>query len=130
MSEETQVVKAERAAPERVREEPAFTPQVDVVETPESMLVLADLPGVSKEGLDVTLKSGMLTIQGRPEPEEVEGLKLDHEEYDVGRFYRRFALGSALDADNIDATLKDGVLRLVIPKTEEFRPRRIEISSG
>jgi HSP20 family molecular chaperone IbpA len=104
-----------------------FQPAVDIVETPEELLVLADMPGVTPETLDIRLEGDVLTISGRPKSEEYEGLKPLHVEYSVGGFHRRFTLGETVDRDRIKAELKNGVLRLHLPKVERAKARRIEV---
>jgi HSP20 family molecular chaperone IbpA len=104
-----------------------FQPAVDIFETAEELLVLADMPGVTPEGLDVRLEGDVLTIDGRPKPEEYEGLKPLHVEYNVGGFHRRFTIGETIDRDGIKAEIRNGVLRLRLPKAERARARRIEV---
>ncbi len=128
MSDDIQVTKQERSVPERAVEGPTFRPQVDIVERSDALVVTADLPGVAREDVDVTLESGVLTIEATPKVEEKEGLSPSYAEYEVGKFYRSFTLGSGLDAAGIEANLKDGVLRLTVPKAEAHRPRKIEIT--
>lgn len=127
-SEEKQVTRTEEEplVPEEHMEEPVFSPQVDIVEKKDSVVILADMPGVSKENVDVVLEEGVLTIEGRVEEEEPD-LELQREEYQVGTFHRRFAVGEGLDVENVEATMEDGVLRLCIAKSERYQPRRIEI---
>ena len=104
-----------------------FQPAVDIVETPDELLVLADMPGVTPEGLDIRLEGDVLTISGRPKAEEYEGLKPLHVEYSLGGFHRRFTLGEAIERERIKAELKNGVLRLHLPKAERAKARRIEV---
>ena len=113
--------------PERVSPAPAFAPQVDIIEEADAVIVLADMPGVSKEKVDVVLEQGVLMIDGTVERNEGKGMRRYIEEYEVGNFHRSFTLGAGLDADNVEATMEDGVLRLVIRKEEEMKPHRIEI---
>jgi HSP20 family molecular chaperone IbpA len=110
------------------REEPYFSPDVDIIEKQDSVVILADLPGVSKEDVDATFEQGMLTIRGRSKPHEDENMALEVQEYDEGSFYRRFAVGEGLDTENIEAKLNNGVLRLVIPKSEQYQTKKIEIT--
>ena len=104
-----------------------FQPTVDILETPEELLVLADMPGVTPEGLDVRLEGDVLTISGRPQSEEYEGLKPLHVEYGLGGFHRRFTLGETIDRERIKAELRNGVLQLHLPKAERAKARRIEV---
>lgn len=104
-----------------------FQPAVDILETPDELVVLADMPGVAPEGLDVRLEGDVLTIEGRPKSDEYQGLKPLLVEYNVGGFHRRFTLGETVDRDRIKAELKNGVLRLHLPKVERAKARRIEV---
>ena len=106
-----------------------FQPVVDIFETPAELVVLADMPGVIPEGLDVRLEGDVLTIDGRPKSDDYEGLKPLHVEYNVGGFHRRFTLGEAVDRDAIRAELKNGVLALRLPKAERAKARRINVAA-
>ena len=107
-----------------------FQPAVDIVETPDELLVLADMPGVTPEGLDIRLEGDVLTIGGQPTAAEYEGLKPLHVEYSVGGFHRRFTLGETIDRERIKAELRNGVLRLHLPKAERAKARRIEVCAA
>jgi HSP20 family protein len=107
-----------------------FLPNVDIYETPEELVLLADMPGVGSEGVDVQLEGDELTIEGRVKPEDYAGLKPLYVEYGVGGFYRRFTLGEAIDRDGIRAQLRNGVLTLRLPKAERARARRIAVQAA
>ena len=116
------------------REEPTrpgayFQPAVDIFETPDELVLLADMPGVPPDGVGVNLEGDELRIEGRVRPEDYEGLKPLHVEYGVGGFYRRFTLGEAIDRDKIQAQLRNGVLTLRLAKAERARPRRITVQT-
>ncbi|KAI3592085.1 Molecular chaperone (small heat shock protein) (plasmid) [Cupriavidus sp. U2] len=103
-------------------------PAVDIVEDTNGVTVWADLPGVSRENLQVSLNGGALHIEGQavvPTPSE---LRLQHAEIRQPHFARSFSLSPDLDAGQIGAQLQDGVLKLTIPRREEARPRRIAIN--
>ena len=119
--------KAERH--EATRAGAYFVPPVDIFETPEELMVLADVPGVPPDGVDVHLEGDELTIEGRATPEEYEGLKPLHVEYGVGGYYRRFTLGETIDRERIEAQVRNGVLILRLPKAAQARPRRIEVKT-
>jgi HSP20 family molecular chaperone IbpA len=107
-----------------------FQPAVDILETPDELVVLTDMPGVTPDGLDVRLEGDALTIEGRPQSGEYEGLKPLHVEYNVGGFHRRFTLGEAVDRDAIRAEVRNGVLTLRLPKAERARARRIDVTAA
>ncbi len=109
---------------------PHVVPPVDVFEDADGITVLADLPGVSRERLGVRVDGETLTIEGTAEVAGPDGLELVHGEARVPAYRREFTLSRELDASRIEAQLKDGVLRLTIPKAEEARPRRIQVRVG
>jgi HSP20 family molecular chaperone IbpA len=115
------------APAETRRDEPVLLPPVDIVEDDAGITVYADLPGVPKDKLNVRADGESLTIEG----EMVLGLpeKMDAvlAEIQVPRYRRSFTLSRELDTDKSEATFKDGVLKLRIPKVEHAKPRRIEV---
>jgi HSP20 family protein len=127
---ENSVVKTEKKSevttPELTRGAVTFTPRVDIIETPEELLLFADVPGVKPEDVDVRFENGELVLHGRCNPRCVEaGLLLG--EYEVGDFYRVFTLNESIDADKINAELKQGVLTVHLPKAAAVKPRRITV---
>ena len=107
-----------------------FQPAVDIFETKDELVVVADMPGVPPDGLDVHLEGDQLTIEGRVRPEEYEGLKPLYVEYGVGGYFRRFTVGEMIDRDGIKAQIKNGVLVLKLPKAERARARRIAVEAA
>jgi HSP20 family molecular chaperone IbpA len=107
-----------------------FTPQVDIFETNKDITLLADIPGVKPEKLNIDLRDNILTITGEIEPVETSGEENVLIEYETGRFYRQFTLSEVIDQNKIDAKLGDGVLRLTLPKVEKATPRRIAIKAA
>jgi HSP20 family molecular chaperone IbpA len=101
---------------ERTRDRLAFVPRVDIYETDDNIVVVADMPGVDESSVDITLEKNVLTINGYVEPVQPENYSLAYAEYRVGDYERSFTLSSEIDQDNIEATLKDGVLTLTMPK--------------
>ncbi len=129
---ETSVTNTEDEAivPEREQDTATFAPQVDVVEEEDSVNIVADMPGVSKEDVDIVLEEGVLTIEGRAQVYGEEEMELRRQEYQVGDFYRRFSVGEGLDVSedaDITATMENGVLHLSLPKAQRFQKRQIEI---
>ena len=117
------------------REEPTrpgafFQPAVDVFETRDELVLVADMPGVTPDGIDVNLEGDQLTIEGRVHREDYDGLKPLHVEYEVGGFHRRFMLGEAVDRESIQARLHDAVLLLRLPKAPHARVRRIAVEAA
>lgn len=102
-------------------------PRVDVIEDSHGITLLADMPGVPREKLDIQVEGNSLTIAGEIALLAPQGLNATFAEVRAARYRRGFALSRELDAQAIDAQLKDGVLRLRIPKLAEAQPRRIEV---
>ncbi|MFO0889534.1 MAG: Hsp20/alpha crystallin family protein [Isosphaeraceae bacterium] len=107
----------------------AFTPPIDIHEGPEGLTLEADLPGATEDNLFIQLEDNVLSLHARIESPVPQGGRLIHEEYPVGDYYRSFILSDEVDRDRITAELKNGVLRLVLPKADRARTRRIEIRS-
>ena len=120
--------KAELATPaEQTRPGLVFTPAVDIFETDKEITLLADMPGVKAGDLNIDLHENVLTLDGEarsPEGSE-EGDVI--REYRTGKYYRQFNLSQVIDQTKIDAELKDGVLRLILPKVEAATPRKITV---
>jgi HSP20 family molecular chaperone IbpA len=138
MAEETQEValqeaekrEVEESGAERTRDRPAFVPRADIYETDDEIFVVADMPGVDESSLDITLENNVLTINGYVEPSAPEGYSLVYSEYREGDYVRSFRLSDEIDREDIEATLKDGVLMLTLPKVKEARMRKIAVRAG
>ncbi|MCI0484043.1 MAG: Hsp20/alpha crystallin family protein [candidate division NC10 bacterium] len=105
-----------------------WAPAVDIYETPESIVLQAELPGLGKDDIDIQVRDNVLTLKGerRSEKEVKEGNYLRVERA-YGGFQRAFTLPAAVQADKIRAVFKDGVLDVSIPKAEEAKPKQIKI---
>ncbi|MEJ2037314.1 MAG: Hsp20/alpha crystallin family protein [Desulfosarcinaceae bacterium] len=123
--------KHEVATPaEQIRPGAVFSPNVDIYETEQAITLLADLPGVKKEDLNIDLRDNILTLSGDVQVIEGENEAYLIAEYGVGRYYRQFTLSQVIDQERIDASLKDGVLTLTLPKVEKATPRTIAVTAG
>lgn len=107
-----------------------YVPDVNIYEFEDSLKLWADMPGVKERDVSVTLKGGVLTIVGQVATDMYSGLEPRYTEYNVGNYYREFALNEDIDESQIMATLRNGVLELTLPKTEKARPRQIEVRVG
>jgi len=107
-----------------------FQPAVDIFETKDELVLVADMPGVPPDGVDVDLEGDELSIEGRVRSGEYDGLKPLYVEYGVGGYYRRFTLGEMIDREGIKAQMKNGVLVLRLPKAERARARRISVDAA
>jgi HSP20 family molecular chaperone IbpA len=115
--------------PERTRARLAFTPRTDIFETGENIIVIADMPGVSENSVEITLEKSVLTINGYVDDERPEGYTQSYAEYRVGDYYRRFTLSNTINQDKIEATVQDGVLSLTLPKLVPTT-RKIVVKGG
>jgi HSP20 family protein len=108
---------------------PSSTPPIDIHEGPDGLLLEADLPGATERNLHVQLADNVLSLYARIDSPAPEGARVLHEEYRLGDWERSFILSDEVDRDRITADLKNGVLRLFLPKAERARVRRIEIKA-
>jgi HSP20 family protein len=110
-----------------------YTPQVDIVEKKEEIIVFADMPGVDEKSVDISLEKNVLSIFGKVEDASDDASIKDHKrayaEYGVGDFERVFTLSDEIDRDRIQATVKNGVLKLVLPKAEAMKSRKITVKA-
>jgi len=107
-----------------------FTPEVDIFETEKAITLLADIPGVKPEKLNIDLRDNILTITGDVDRLEGTDEEVHVMEYETGRYYRQFTLSEVIDQAKIDAKLNLGVLRLRLPKVAKATPRKIAITAG
>ena len=119
-----------RVPVEQTKPGPTFTPAIDIFETNTEITLLADMPGVKAKDLDIDLRADVLTLAAEaaaPEgPNERELLT----EFCTGRYFRQFTVSDVIDQSKINAQLKNGVLRLVLPKAEKAVPRKIMVKAG
>lgn len=115
----------ERTKPRRV-----FKPDVDIIERKDDTVLTADLPGVDEQSLDITLEKNVLTIKGAVEQKIPAGYRLAYGEYEVGDYERAFTLSDEIDKDRIQASVRNGVLKLVLPKAAAAKVRKIAISAA
>lgn len=105
-----------------------FLPSTDVYETEEGLTLVMEMPGVSRENLDVSLEEGVLRVEGRLDFSKYSGLEPVYTEYNVGHYARSFSLSDKVDQENIGAKLDDGILTLTLPRSPAARSRRVAIS--
>jgi HSP20 family protein len=116
---------------ERTRAGRTFVPSVDIVEQENELLLVADIPGVKPDDLDIQYEGGELAIHGKVQPrQESEQTNYMLREYGIGDFYRVFQVGESIDSSKIEAEVKDGVLTLHLPKTEQAVPRKITVKTA
>lgn len=114
----------------RDQDVPTLPPHVDVLEDDTGLTLLVDLPGVPKEAIELKIEGDLLSIGGGIATRGPDGMQAIYAEVQVARYQRDFTLSRELDASRIEASNKDGVLHLRIPKTERAQPRRINVQSA
>lgn len=115
--------KQETTFPARV-----FVPAADIFETDQALTMMIEMAGVSKDGIEVKVEGDILTIDGRIDFSKYEGLQPLYTEYNVGNYNRTFQLSNAFEQSGIKAELKDGVMKLILPKVERAKPRRVNVA--
>jgi HSP20 family molecular chaperone IbpA len=135
MNDTTELTQRDQAALARREGEQSarrmtITPAVDIFEDGQAVTLWADLPGVTRDKLDVRVHDGNLSIEAEAVVRTPANLRLQHAEVREPRFARTFTLSPDFDTAKIEANLQDGVLKLTIPRREEARPRRIEVKTG
>jgi len=111
------------------RPRPTITPPIDIHDGPDGLTLEADLPGATESNLVIQLEHNVLSLDARIDPDPAPDARLIHQEFPVGDYHRSFILSDDVDRDRITAELKDGVLRVFLPKADRARARRIEIKS-
>lgn len=109
---------------------PVVMPAVNLYEREHEVVIVADMPGVTEKDVDITVEKHVLTITGKSQWKEPGGYELRYREFAPVEFRRVFSLTSDLDAENIKATIKNGVLTVQLPKSEKARPRKIAVTSA
>jgi HSP20 family protein len=132
MTTATQVEKkqGEVFSPERMKAGHVFTPRVDIVETSDELVLVADVPGARADSVDINFEQGELTISARVLQRQDQDAQYLLHEYGVGDFYRVFHIGEAIDSTQISAEVVNGVLKVHLPKAESAKPRKIAVKAG
>ncbi len=131
MSDGTKEVQEKDSAQvERTRSTTVYTPDVDILEKENAIIVLADIPGADESNVDITLEKDVLSIYVKVQPEIPEKHQLLHAEYGVGDYQRSFTISNEIDREKIEAKVKSGVLRLVLPKAKAAQTRKIAVKAG
>lgn len=133
MAQELTQQAAANAAQTGAQKEPAtptLTPAVDIFERDEMTVIVANMPGVEPRNVDVTLERQVLTLRGQTTPYAPEGYRRLSSEYRTGDYMRVFQLSDDIDQSEIKAELKNGVLRLELPRAAETKPKKIAIKSA
>ena len=106
----------------------AFVPVTDIFETPEALTVVLEMPGVDRDSVEASVENDVLTIEGRIDFTKYEAMRPVYTEYNVGHYARSFEISDRIDQSKISAEIKDGVVTIVLPKGEQAKPRKIQVS--
>ncbi len=112
---------------ERTRDRRVYIPRTDIFETENEIVVLADIPGCDEKSIDITLEKNILKIDGYVDFTPPEGYALYYSEYGIGDYQRTFSLSDEIDREHIEAKVKDGVLKLVLPKAGPAKTHKITV---
>jgi len=127
-----EVQKKEADAPEKgelTRASRVYAPSVDIIERKDDIIVTADMPGVDEKSVDIMLEKNVLTIYGKVEAVIPEKHNLYISEYGIGDYQRAFTLTDEVDREKIQASVKNGVLRVVLPKAEAIKTKKITVKA-
>ncbi len=107
-----------------------YTPKVDIWETEAGFNLEVEMPGVDQQGVNVNLEDGILSIIGRIQPKDSDNYEKVYTEYDEGNYERQFQISEIIEEDKIQASIKDGVLEISLPKKEAVKPKQIKVNVG
>jgi HSP20 family protein len=105
-----------------------FVPTADIFETDQALTMILEMPGASKDNVEVSIEDDILTIEGRIDFSKYQGLQPLYTEYNIGNYSRSFEISNSIEQGGIRAEMKDGVMTLFLPKAERARPRRINVA--
>jgi HSP20 family protein len=105
-----------------------FLPVTDIFETPEALTVVLEMPGVDRNSIEANVEEDVVTIEGRIDFSKYEGMQPVYTEYNVGHYARSFEISNKIDQSKISAQMRDGVVTIVLPKAEQAKPRKIQVS--
>lgn len=125
MKETTVPQQQSQALPETREESRVLTPPVDIFETEEGLAVIADLPGVDKEAVEIRVENDVLTLSGKPNTGRPD--TAIYTEFQLAGFFRQFQLSDRVDQEKIRAEVKNGVLTIYLPKAEKAKPKKIAV---
>jgi HSP20 family protein len=127
MNENTTLMTREGGNGAATQDRPTYRPQVDIYETDDRYVLIADVPGSGEGDIDLTLEKDVLTLHARVEEPHFEGYEARWRGYGIGDWRRSFRLGDTVEREGIDAAIKDGVLRVILPKAKESLRKSIQV---
>lgn len=114
---------------ERTRTRRVYTPAVDIIERKNDIIVITDMPGVDEKSVDITIEKNVLTISGTVDTQNPENRTMYVNEYGTGDYQRVFTLADAVDREKIQASVKNGTLKIILPKAEALKTRKITVKA-
>jgi HSP20 family molecular chaperone IbpA len=123
-------VQHEEGRMERTRGGQCYRPHVDILEAGDELVLVADMPGVKSDAIDINFEEGVLSIQGAVAPRYQDNVDFLLYEYGIGDFYRTFRVSEQVDASAIRAEFAAGVLTIHLPKAEQAKPRKIAVRAA
>ena len=130
MATDVELKQEEQGSAERTASGQCYRPHVDILEHQGELMLVADMPGVKSDGVEVKFEDGVLSLHGKVEPRYGERANFLRYEYGVGDFYRSFRVSEQIDAEKIHAEYQDGVLTVHLPRVEAAKPRKIAVNAG
>lgn len=115
---------------ERTRDRKVFIPSADIYETDDALVLVADMPGVDENSVEITLEKNVLTINGYVNFVQPDNFSLTYAEYEVGDYERSFTLSNTIDFNKIEASLKNGVLHVTLPKAGPAKTKKISVKAA
>jgi|WetSurMetagenome_2_1015567.scaffolds.fasta_scaffold1150620_2 HSP20 family protein len=115
---------------ERTKDSSTYVPMVDIYEAGENLYLMADMPGTDESGVNITLDKDVLTIEATIDESIYGQRKATYSEYGIGDYYRQFTISDEIDREKIEASMKDGILKIVLPKAEPHKTKKIAIQAG
>lgn len=109
---------------------PEFRPAVNILASEQAFELSVEMPGVDEEGVDVTIEKNVLTIRGRVQPPQFDGLSPIHREYGVGDYRRSFTLAEDIDPDTVEAEIRNGLLTLKLTRRQPAGPKKVKIKGA
>lgn len=114
---------------ERIRQGRIYSPNVDIIERKDHIVIIVDIPGVDDKSVDITLEKNVLSIYGKVDADIPENHRLYLSEYGIGDYQRVFTLSDEVDRERIQATVNNGVLKLILPKAEIPKTKKIPVKT-
>lgn len=119
----------EHGEAERTRSRQVYIPQVDIRESETAITLFVDMPGVADDGVDITIEKNVLTIKGTVPQDDLAGYSPAFSEYGLGDYERTFSISNEIDRDKVEAVLRNGVLKLVLPKAKHAMSHKVTVRS-